>query len=248
MFKLDFQDQTILVTGASRGIGRQIALDLSACGARLIVTATDRSRESALRDELGESMVFLPVDFSDRDSTDRFLREIGAWERIDACVNNAGMLLPNKPVFEIESSDWDEIQAVNLKAPFLVTQAVARVMRRQGYGRIVNVTSLWGHITMPGRAPYTSSKFGLRGLTTSAAADLAPDNILVNAVAPGFTLTEILKKNFSPSDIEALAESIPLGRLANTAEISRAVLFLASALNTYITGQSLVIDGGYSIV
>ncbi|VFM98265.1 MAG: 3-oxoacyl-[acyl-carrier protein] reductase [Candidatus Kentron sp. G] len=248
MFELDFQDQTVLVTGASRGIGRQIALDLSACGARLIVTAMDHGRESVLRDELGESMVFLPVDFSDRDSTDRFLHEIGALERIDACVNNAGMLLSSKPVFEIESPDWDEIQAVNLKAPFLVTQAVARVMRRQGYGRIVNVTSIWGHITIPGRAAYTSSKFGLRGLTTSAAADLAPDNILVNAVAPGFTLTEMVKKNFSPSDIEALAGSIPLGRLASTAEISRAVLFLASALNTYITGQSLVIDGGYSIV
>uniref|UniRef100_A0A450T696 3-oxoacyl-[acyl-carrier protein] reductase/2-deoxy-D-gluconate 3-dehydrogenase n=1 Tax=Candidatus Kentrum sp. FW TaxID=2126338 RepID=A0A450T696_9GAMM len=247
MIEFDFQNQTALVTGASRGIGKQVARDLLECGAKLIVTATDRNKESALRNELGGAISFFAVDFSDENSTQHLLREIGLSARIDVCINNAG-ILQYQPITEIPVSDWDEIHAVNLRAPFLVTQAVAKIMKPRGYGRIVNIASLWGHITMRERTAYTSSKFGLRGLTINSAVDLAKDNILVNAVSPGFTLTEMLKNTRSPDELQELTKSIPLGRLAETSEISRAVLFLASKLNTYITGQSLIIDGGYSIL
>uniref|UniRef100_A0A450S9F9 3alpha(Or 20beta)-hydroxysteroid dehydrogenase/3-oxoacyl-[acyl-carrier protein] reductase n=1 Tax=Candidatus Kentrum sp. FW TaxID=2126338 RepID=A0A450S9F9_9GAMM len=247
MIELNFQDQTALVTGASRGIGKQIARDLLECGAKLIVTAKHRDEESALYNQLGSSISFLAVDFSNEDSTQRFLREIGFLDRIDVCINNAG-ILRYQPITEIPASDWDEIHAVNLRAPFLVTQAVAKIMQPRGYGRIVNIASIWGHITLRERTAYTSSKFGLRGLTVNSAVDLAKDNILVNAVSPGFTLTEMLENTRSPDELQELAKSVPLGRLAKTTEISRAVLFLASKLNTYITGQSLIIDGGYSIL
>jgi len=247
MIEFDFQGQTALVTGASRGIGRQIARDLLECGAEVIVTATNRSKESMLRNELGGTVSFLAVDFLNRESTRHFLQEIASLDRIDVCVNNAGILRTGS-IPDVPESDWDEIHAVNLKAPFLVTQAVARPMKRRGYGRIVNIASIWGHITKYERAAYSSTKFGLRGLTTSSAADLAKEGILVNAVSPGPTLTEGLKDSRSPEELRNLAESVPLGRLAETSEISLVALFLASRLNTYITGQNLVVDGGYSIV
>uniref|UniRef100_A0A450XM47 Gluconate 5-dehydrogenase/3-oxoacyl-[acyl-carrier protein] reductase n=1 Tax=Candidatus Kentrum sp. MB TaxID=2138164 RepID=A0A450XM47_9GAMM len=247
MIQFDFQDQTALVTGASRGIGEQIARDLLACGAKVIVTAPKQDAESALHHEFGTSVSSLVVDFSDGESTQNFLHEIDSQERIDVCVNNAGVLITG-PITEIPESDWDMVHAINLKAPFLVTQAVAKLMKQNGYGRVVNIASIWDQITMPGRAAYASSKSGLRGLTRTSAVDLIKDGILVNAVSPGFTLTKILRDSRSPDQLQELAKSIPLGRLAETTEISHAALFLASRLNTYITGQTLTIDGGYSIV
>lgn len=245
--KLDFRDSVVLVTGASRGIGKRIALDFLHCGARLIVTATHPDREPDVVDAFGRETRFIPVDFSNAESTRDFLGKIGELERIDVCVNNAG-LSRHKPLEEITMADWDVTHDVDLRAPFLIIQTVARIMRRHRYGRIVNVSSIWGHITMPGRVSYTGAKFGIRGLTVGTAVDLAKEGILVNAVAPGFTLTDMVKNNFSQETLQSLEASIPLGRLAEPSEISRLVLFLASPLNTYVTGQSLVIDGGYSII
>jgi 3-oxoacyl-[acyl-carrier protein] reductase len=247
MITLNFKNNIILVTGASRGIGNQIAQDFLNCGAKLIVTATHPSKESTLINQFGKETCFIPVDFSSAESLQKFLKKMGKFEKIDVCVNNAGLARP-KPLEETTLADLDIIHDVNLKAPFLVMQAVAKIMKQHHYGRIVNISSIWGHITMSERMTYASTKFGIRGLTISAAAELAKHNILVNAVSPGFTLTDMLKKSFSPEKLQALAKSVPLGRLADTSEISKLVLFLASSLNTYITGQSIVIDGGYSII
>ena len=145
----------------------------------------------------------------------------------------------------VQDQDWDDVVAVNLSAPALITRTVARMMKRHGYGRIVNIASIWGHISWTQRAAYASTKFGLRGLTVASANDLARHNILVNAVSPGFTLTEMVQQNYSDEERRAIEARIPLQRMATTDEISRAVLFLASDLNTYITGQSLIVDGGY---
>lgn len=247
MITFDFQDNVVLVTGASRGIGKQIALDFLRCGAKLIVTATHPGKELELVTQFGRETIFIPVDFSNEKSTKSFLEKISRFEKIDVCINNAG-LSRHKSLEKITTEDWDITHDVNLKAPFSVIQAVARIMKRNSYGRIVNISSIWGHITMSERIAYTSAKFGLRGLTVSAAAELAKDNILVNSVSPGITLTDMVKNNFHPTKLQALAESIPLGRLAEPFEISRLVLFLASSLNTYLTAQSIVIDGGYSII
>jgi len=245
--KIDFTNQTVLITGASRGIGAQMADDFAACGAKLILTATTLKKADELIKKYGESTRFYAVDFNDAASTEQFLTAVNALDRIDVCINNAG-LARHESFDNITTEQWDLTNQVNLRAPFLVTRAVAEVMKKNSYGRIVNISSIWGHISRPGRASYTASKFGLRGLTISTAADLAKDNILVNAVSPGFTLTDMVAEVYSESERQAIMSTIPLKRLAEPSEVSKAAVFLASLQNSYITGQTLVVDGGYSIV
>ena len=245
--KIDFSGQVVLVTGATRGIGKQIAEDFAALGARLILTGTkqgpvDRHPESGPA-EKGRSD-FYCVDFTDEDSTGRFIEALAQYERIDVCVNNAGINRVNY-VDEARVEDWDDILAVNLKAPFLITRAVSPVMKRNGYGRIINISSVYGIISREKRSIYSASKFGLRGLTVAVSNELARHNILVNAVSPGFVLTDLTRGILSEEEMTALAAQIPAGRLAVPSDVSRVVLFLASALNTYITGQNIIVDGGY---
>ncbi len=243
--KLDFTGQTALVTGASRGIGRQIALDLAECGADLILTST-RDGDTRLDDGPLDRHRHITVDFTHRESRDGFLAVLRDLPAIHVCINNAGATR-HGPFEETTEAEWDATNDVNLKAPFFVTQAVAPQMKRQGYGRIVNISSIWGHISMPERSVYTATKFGLRGLATGYALELASYNVLVNVVSPGFTLTDMVRKNYSEERLQEIRRRIPMGRLADVEDISRAVLFLASGLNSYITGQSLVVDGGFTI-
>jgi 3-oxoacyl-[acyl-carrier protein] reductase len=138
--------------------------------------------------------------------------------------------------------------AINLRAPLLLSQAVAAGMRERGWGRIVNVASIWSVITKPGRAMYTAAKAGLAGLTRTLAVELAPSGVLVNTVSPGFTRTELTAATLSPQDAASLAGQVPAGRFAEPAEIAQVVLFLASPANTYLTGQNIVVDGGFTCV
>ena len=241
---IDFTDKTVLVTGATRGIGRQIADDLLDLGAQLILTGTKQQQIDALNAQADGRATYHCADFSRRDSLEAFIEALAHYDRIDVCINNAGI---NRVDFvdAVQDQDWDDVVAVNLSAPALITRTVARMMKRHGYGRIVNIASIWGHISWTQRAAYASTKFGLRGLTVASANDLARHNILVNAVSPGFTLTEMVQQNYSDEERRAIEARIPLQRMATTDEISRVVLFLASDLNTYITGQSLIVDGGY---
>ena len=188
----------------------------------------------------------IQADFSDPASTARLLELVESLDRLDVCINNAGATR-HGPFEEITEEEWDVTNDVNLKAPFFVTQAIAPKMKRQGYGRIVNISSIWGHISMPERSVYTATKFGLRGLSMAHALELARDNVLVNVVSPGFTMTDMVRQNYSEEHLEDIRQRIPMGRLANVEDISRAVLFMASSLNSYITGQSLVVDGGFTI-
>lgn len=244
--ELDFEGKTALVTGASRGIGRRIAADLAACGATLIVTSTTSEPSETLRDEFGPQSRHVAVDFSDPGATASFLQFVRDLPELHVLVNNAATTR-HGPVERVTESDWDTTQDVDLKAPFLLSQAAVEVMKKIGYGRIVNIASIWAHQTMPERALYTAAKFGLRGMTMSFAVELARHDILVNAVAPGFTLTDMIRNNYSAEQIARLESRIPMGRLGSVEEVSRAVLFLASDLNGYITGHSLLVDGGYTI-
>jgi len=245
--QIDFTGQVVLVTGASRGIGERIAADFARLGADLIVTSTRPEAQGAIEARFGPRARHRAVDFTDRRALEAFLKEIESLDRLDACVNNAG-ISRHGPIEEATADDWDATHEVDLRAPYFITQAAGRAMKKRRYGRIVNISSIWGHITLPQRSIYTAAKFGLRGLTLSAAADLAPFCILVNAVSPGFTMTDMLKQNYSETQRQAMASRVPLGRLADPGEVSAAVLFLAAPVNTYITGQNLVVDGGYSIV
>ena len=236
--KVDFTNQSALVTGGTRGIGKQIAEDLANLGAQVMITGTKEPRG-----KVPENTQFVPANFLDDESTQDFLGLISK-ETFDVCINNAGINRID-PFCEVKQDDWDSIIKVNLTAPFKIQQAVAPSMVRRQYGRVVNIASVWSEISIPKRACYSSSKFGLRGLTLASAAELAQYNVLINAVSPGFTLTDLTKKILGPERMEEISQQIPMRRMAGVDEISRVVLFVASRLNTYISGQNIIADGGF---
>ena len=245
---IDFQGQVVLITGATRGIGKQLADDFALLGANLILTGSnkelieDLNREGDLtKDSLKR---YYAVDFTNQKSLDAFLNKISSLAKIDVCINNAGI---NKIDYIDETviEDWENIIAVNLEAPFKITRAVSKLMKKNNYGRIINIASIWGVISKVKRSIYSVSKFGIRGLTVSTALDLAAYNILVNSVSPGFVVTELTKRILGEEEMKKLAEQVPLGRFAMPDEISKVILFLASRHNTYITAQNIVVDGGF---
>lgn len=245
---IDFQGQTVLVTGAMRGMGKQFADDLAKLGANLILTGTDEDMIQALNREAihnkQTSRKYYAVDFTNAESSNAFIEGLEAYQKIDVCINSAGINRLNS-IEDTLIDDWKDMMAVNLEAPFMITRAVSKLMKKNLYGRIINISSIFGVISKEKRSIYTTTKFGLRGLTVTSAIELAPYNILVNSVSPGFVLTELTKKNLSESEIKNLVSQVPLGRFADADEISRVVLFLASPLNTYLTGQNIIVDGGF---
>jgi len=184
------------------------------------------------------------ADFTNAESMKSFIEAIDAYQRIDVCINNAGINRINF-IDETLIEDWKDILSVNLEAPFLLTRAVSQIMKKNRYGRIINIASIFGVISKAKRSIYTATKFGLRGLTVTSAIELAPYNVLVNSISPGFVQTELTKKILSVEEMKNIASQIPIGRFAEPDEISRVVLFLASSLNTYLTGQNIVVDGGF---
>ena len=246
--KIDFQGQTVLVTGATRGMGKNFADDFAELGADLILTGTDKDKIETLNREAKHdrhaSRKYYAVDFSNSESTKSFIEAIEAYKKIDVCINNAGINRINF-IYETLIEDWKDILNVNLEAPFMITRSVSRSMKKNRYGRIINIASIFGVISKAKRSIYTTTKFGLRGLTVSSAIELAPYNVLVNSVSPGFVLTELTKSILSEEEMKYLASQVPIGRFAEPDEISRVVLFLASSLNTYLTGQNIVVDGGF---
>ena len=225
--KIEFTNQNALVTGGTRGIGIQIAEDLAELGAQVVIIGTREPRE-----KVSQNIQFVPANFLDDASTEDFLKMISN-ETFDVCVNNAGINRID-PFREVKHGDWDDIIKVNLTAPFKVQQTVSRSMVRRKYGRIVNIASVWSEISTPKRASYSSSKFGLRGLTLASAAELAEYNVLINAVSPGFTLTDLTRNVLGPERMEEISQQIPMRRMAEVHEISRVVLFVASRMNVSV--------------
>ena len=246
--KINFNGQVVLVTGATRGIGKQIADSFSACGADLILTGTNEKQIDALnKDSIntgGGKKEYYAVDFTNTDSTLEFLSIIKTRKKIDVCVNNAGINRINY-IDQTRIKDWDDMLLVNLKAPFLIMRELSRLMKRNKYGRIVNISSIFGVISKEKRSIYSATKFGIHGLTVSLSNELARHNIFVNTVSPGFVLTELTKKNLSEEEMKSLADQVPAGRFATPDEIARVVLFLTSRENTYLTGQNIIVDGGF---
>jgi len=238
---MELSGYTAVVTGGTRGIGRALAQALQNAGARVLVTGTGPAPPSDL---IGE---YHPLDLTDDASTDHFCQHLAAQDRIDILVNNAGINII-KPLEDLTRGEFDRVSRVSYHGPFLLSRAVAPVMRRHGGGRIVNLASIWSVATKAKRIAYSAAKTGLVGLTRALAVELAPDGILVNALSPGFTLTELTARSLKPDEKAALTSQIPLQRMAQPAEIAEVALFLASRRNSYMTGQNIVVDGGFTIV
>jgi len=217
--------RTALVTGAARGIGAAIGAALRAQDVRVL---------DAGRAEL---------NLSDSASITSWLGRHGGG--VDILVNNAGINVLND-IEAITPEDWAAMVQVDLTAPLQLIQGVSPGMRARGWGRIVNISSIFGVVTRERRGAYSAVKAGLNGLTRTAAVELAPHGVLVNSVCPGYVATDLTRQNNSPADIEKIEATIPLGRLAAPDEIARLVAWLCSEANTYLTGQTILVDGGFT--
>ena len=246
--KLDLTGKTALITGATRGIGKAIAGEFIEADAKVILTGTSQNEIDQLNSENeNKAIKWLMADFSTSDNIKSFIDELENMGLIDICVNNAGINII-KPLNEVSNNEYERLMSINLSAPFSIVQCLIPNMKKQKYGRIVNIASIWSEISKSGRSLYTTSKTGLVGFTRSMAVEYASSNILVNAVSPGFTLTELTQQSLSDDEMKSLSSQIPMGRFAEPREVAKTVLFLCSDLNTYITGQNITIDGGFTLV
>lgn len=234
-----FAGKKVFVTGATRGIGGAIAKAFRAEGAWVIGTGTGKA---AAGDDVCHE--YFRADFTDLDQI-RACADFIRQAEPDVLVNNVGI---NKvaPFTEIDPQDFLCIQQVNVVAPFFLCQAAIPGMKRKGWGRIVGLSSIWGKVSKEYRASYSASKFALDGLTLALAIEHGADGILANCVAPGFVDTELTHRVLGEEQIQRLVSSVPVRRMAGVGEIARFVVWLGSPDNTYITGQNIAIDGGFS--
>jgi len=217
---------SVLITGGSKGIGKASAEVFDNEGYEV---CTPKRSE---------------LDLTSRESIFSFIKDNS--DGFDVIVNNAGVNSINL-IEGVSTSEMEETLMVNLIAPILLVKGFVPMMKLKRTGRIVNIGSIWNVVSKPGRSIYSSTKHGVHGLTTTWALELSKYNVLVNTVSPGFTLTDLTKKNNTQSELKKIEEKIPIGRLALPEEIAKIIFMLGSYSNTYITGQNIVVDGGYSI-
>ena len=245
MSEVQFTGQVALVTGASRGIGRAIAMQLASQGLKVIGTATTDAGAQAITEGLaahaGSRGICLNVNDGQalEAAIETIVKEHGA---LHVLVNNAG-ITRDMLSMRMKDEDWDAVIDTNLKAVFRASRAVTKPMMKQRYGRIINITSVVGASGNPGQANYAAAKAGVAGMTRSLARELGSRGITVNCVAPGFIETDMTKK-LSEQQTNALMTQIPLGRLGQASDIANAVAFLASPQAGYITGTELHVNGG----
>lgn len=239
----EFDGKVAIVTGGSRGIGGAIAAEMVRRGAA--VASFDVAGPGEARD----GVVDLEVDVADagavREATAEVVARLG---RLDVLFNNAGIQRA-APTHMMDPEVWDLVVGVHLRGAFLCSAAAIPEMRKVGGGAIVSISSAAGYVGIPGRAPYSAAKAGILGLTRSLAVEVAPHNIRVNAVAPGFTRTPLVQQALDDGSLteDWMRLEVPLDRLAEAVEIARPAVFLASGEASYITGQCIVVDGGWTV-
>jgi len=250
--RYDFSGKTALIIGGTTGIGRATALAFAEAGANLYVAGLGAAEGRGLVEEVrarhaGTAIEFAEVDVRDEDAVRAFHeRAYGRFGRVDVAFNNAGVPGKTAPIHELSQADFDLIMNVNLRGIFFGMKYQIPHMLAKGGGAIVNTSSLFGVMGYATTATYCASKWGVIGLTNSAALEVARSNIRINAIAPGSTMTPLLRNMFGGEQEarDTVLPSLPMGRIADPAEIGRLVLFLASDESSFITGQAVVIDGG----
>ena len=228
----------VLVTGATRGIGEAVAKQYRNNGYYVIGTgSTDKDTPVYLNE-------YFSCNFKSTTQIDKFCKTVENL-KIDILINNAGINIINN-FCDIKSEDFIDVQTVNVYAPFRISQAAISNMVQTGWGRIVSVSSVWGKLSKQGRASYSSSKFAIDGLTLAMANEFASQGILCNSVAPGFIDTEMTWNNLGAAGVEKMLENVPIKRLAEVNEVAKLICMLGSSENTYISGQNIAIDGGFT--
>ncbi len=230
--------KTVLVTGSTRGIGQAIARHFKSQGWYVIGSGTKPMDVPEYLDQ------YFNCDLSQDQELENFVKQVNNLE-VDTLINNAGINI-NDEFLNIKKQDFEKIQTVNVYAPFRLSQGVLPYMLKNNWGRIVNISSVWGKISKAGRGSYSASKFGIDGLTLAMANEFAQQGILCNCIAPGFIDTEMTWRNLGISGVEKMLELVPIRRLAKVEEVANLAYILGSENNTYISGQNIAIDGGFT--
>ena len=246
----DLTNKVAIITGASQGIGKGMAETFSKAGAHVACVSRNKDNLKSVADSLiknGGVASFYTCDVSSLDAFQNTIREIVEnHDSVDILVNNAG-ICKDKLIMRMSEDDWNKVININLKGAFNGIKAVSQIMIKQRAGRIINISSIVGLIGNPGQANYAASKAGLIGLSKSAAKELAPRGITVNAIAPGYIATDMTDQ-ITDQAKESLITKIPLGRIGSPSDIAASALFLASDEAGYITGQTLTVDGGMVMI
>jgi 3-oxoacyl-[acyl-carrier protein] reductase len=244
----DLTGKTALVTGASGGIGGAIAKALHGQGATVVLSGTRAEALEAVKAELGARAFIATCNLGDKESVEALVKtaEAAAGAPIDILVNNAGITRDNL-FMRMKDAEWDDVIAVNLTAAFRLSRAVLRGMMKKRWGRIIQITSVVGETGNPGQGNYAAAKAGLIGMSKSLAAEVASRNITVNAVSPGFIATPMTGA-LTDAQKAQISDRIPAGRMGMPAEIAAAVVYLASEEAAYVTGETIQINGGMSMI
>jgi len=244
----DLAGKTALVTGATGGIGGEIAKVLAQAGAKVALSGTRAERLEAVAAEIGENAVVVPANLSDTESVDGLIKaaEDALGGQLDILVNNAG-ITRDQLAMRLKDEDWQAVLDVNLTSAFKLARNSLRGMMKRRHGRVINITSIVGVTGNPGQANYAAAKAGMIGWSKSMAQEVAARGITINCVAPGF-ITTAMTEELGDAQKEKLLAGIPAGRMGDSKEIAAAVLFLASDEASYVTGQTLHVNGGMAMI